>query len=77
MVVAYGGNYPDGLCGGPLANYLGMPLILTKEGSESIALRYAEDNGITSGYALGGTAVLSDGVVRVVFQMTKSSDIIE
>ena len=75
MIVAYGENFPDGLCGGPLASSLGMPLILTREGADSVALAYAKENDIKSGYALGGTTVLPDGVVRVVFQMTRATEI--
>ena len=66
-VVAYGENFPDGLSGGSLANTVGAPLILTKAGKEAAAAKYVSDNGITGGYALGGTAVLPDKTVEKIF----------
>lgn len=67
VVVAYGENFPDGLCGGPLAYTLKASLILTAENKEAPAVEYLTSNGITSGKVLGGTGVLSDNVVDTLF----------
>lgn len=66
-VLAYGKNFPDGLCGGPLAAALNAPLLLAKEGSETAAADYVQKNEIVSGYVLGGTGAISEETVEVVF----------
>ncbi len=73
-VIASATNFPDGLCGGPLAYTMNAPLILT--GSKSTpAADYMKANDITSGIALGGTGALSDDVVRNVYAMKASDEI--
>lgn len=67
IVMAYSRNFPDGLCGGPLAYLLGSPLILVNAGQESAAYDYVEDNLIYYATILGGTDVLSDETVQTVF----------
>lgn len=74
-ILAYGGNFPDGLCGGPLAYAAKAPLILTMEGKESDAAAYCAKNGIVNGAALGGTAVLTDNSIRTVFAMDEKAEI--
>ena len=69
IVLAYSRNFPDGLCGGPLAHALGAPLILTNTGAEGTAADYVAANGITKGVVLGGTAVLSDKTIAEVFAL--------
>lgn len=68
-VVAYGWNYPDGLCGGPLANSMGAPLILThpKEKHYTIAAQYCESAGINSGFVLGGDGLIGKDAVNAIF----------
>ena len=68
-VLAYAQNFPDGLCGGALAYQLDSPLILTATGKDAAAVSYAADNGIRAGYALGGTGLISDQILRKVFAM--------
>ena len=65
-VVAFAGDYPDGLCGGPLAYTVKAPLILTKDG-KSEAPAYTTGNNITSGYVLGGNTLISDETVGEIF----------
>lgn len=65
-VLAYGRSFPDGLCGGPLANALGAPLVLTQTNQEGIAAEFAAAKGIKSGYVLGGTIVLADTTVNKI-----------
>ncbi len=66
-VVADAWNFPDGLCGGPLANTMNAPLILTKSGSYSAAKGYMQANGINSGAVLGGTARIDDATAKDIF----------
>ena len=68
VVVAFAENFPDGLSGGPVANAIGAPLILTKPGKEAVAAEYISRTGISSGYVLGGTAVLPEKTVNKVFR---------
>ena len=57
-VIAYAENFPDGLCGGPLAMTMDAPLILTKTGNQAVAKGYMQANGITSGAVLGGASLI-------------------
>ena len=74
-VIAYGGNFPDGLSGGPLAHAYRMPLLLTYGGKEKAAAGYCKERDIQSGYVMGGTAVLKDKTVKTVFSMTAEDKI--
>lgn len=76
VVLAYGLNFPDGLCGGPLAVSMEGPLILTATGSESEAVKYAKEEGIKSGTVLGGTGLISDKAVKAIFQMDNATHIV-
>lgn len=75
-VVAYAKEFPDGLCGGPLAVSMNAPLILTTSGKESAATAYMEAQGIDDGVVLGGTARITDDSARTVFGMDSSVEII-
>ena len=74
-VVASGKNFPDGLCGGPLAAALNAPLVLTKDGGAGAAASYVAENGIASGYVLGGDGALADDTVVDVFALESAEDI--
>lgn len=74
-VVASGKNFPDGLCGGPLAAVINAPLILTADGKTNAAADYTQRNKIKSGFVLGGDGALSDDTVINVFGL-ESADII-
>ena len=69
-VAASGKNFPDGLCGGPLAAALNAPLILTKDGGTDAAAGYVAENGIASGYVLGGDGALTDATVVEIFGLS-------
>ena len=75
-VLAYAKNFPDGLCGGPLAISMNAPLILTATGEESAAAKYTNAYGITRGAVLGGTGLISDGSVRTIFAMKEDAAIL-
>ena len=66
-VLASAKNFPDGLCGGPLAANMGVPLILTATNKESEAISYATNNGINIGAVLGGDSLISDESVKKIF----------
>ena len=68
-LIAYAMDFPDGLCGGPLAYQIGAPLLLTAEGKTSEARHFMRDHGIKDGYVLGGTSRLADELVRKVFYL--------
>lgn len=66
-ILACGKDFPDGLCGGPLAYALGCPMILTANERSGYAESYAGDHGIGSGYILGGPVLISDKTVLKIF----------
>lgn len=66
-VLAYGMNFPDGLCGGALANSLNAPVILVIEGYHNASLEYARECGIDRGFVLGGTGLISDTIAQSFF----------
>ncbi len=68
-VLAYGYNFPDGLCAGPLAATINAPLILTATGDEAQAAAYAKEEGIKDGMVLGGSALINDKAVKKIFSM--------
>ena len=75
-VVASGKNFPDGLCGGPLAAAMNAPLILTKDGGAAVAAAYVAENGIASGFVLGGGGALTDATVVEVFGLESADKIV-
>ena len=66
-VLAYAWNYPDGLCGGPLAAAMDAPLILTMTNYESTAMAYIQSNNITAGTVLGSSKLISEDSVQMIF----------
>jgi len=74
-VIAYGFNFPDGLCGGPLAYVNGAPLILTAPGYEYAAEEYTTKYKITQGYVLGGSSLVSDDITRSIFGMEEDAKV--
>lgn len=66
-VIASAKNFPDGLCGGPLAMSKNAPLILTADGKEDVAVEFMNKNNIGVGAVLGGTGAVGDDTVESVF----------
>lgn len=66
-LLAYSRNFPDGLCGGPLAYAMRAPLLLVNSGKEEAAAGYVAEQGIDLGYILGGTAAVSTESAALVF----------
>ena len=75
-VVASGKNFPDGLCGGPLAATMNSPLILTADGKTDAAEAYMADGEIISGYVLGGIDALGDEAVVDIFALESVEEIV-
>lgn len=68
VVLAYARNFPDGLCGGPLAIALNAPLVLTDNYDPSEADTYV--SGIRSGVVVGDSPLISDTAVRAIFDLS-------
>jgi len=67
VFVATGGNFPDGLAGGPVAALLPGPLLLTAKsqlpGTVANELERLHPDTV---FVLGGTGSVSDAVVRSI-----------
>ncbi len=70
-VIAYAENFPDGLCGGPLAMTTNAPLILTKTDKQTAAKAYMQTKGISSGAVLGGASLINDKTAKDIFGVDK------
>lgn len=75
VVMAYGYNFPDGLCAGPLAHALNSPLLLAAIGDEAKAARFAETYGLHSGVVAGGPSLISDPSVCTILGLTQGTSI--
>ena len=71
-VLAFSEDFPDGLCGGPLAGVVGSPVILCKSEHYSEARDYLKEKGINKGMVLGGAARLSDASIKDIFGVSDS-----
>ena len=60
VIIGNGDNFPDGLCGGVLADRLGSPLLLINEINTESAKQYIKHNSIKNQIILGGKAIISD-----------------
>ena len=65
-VLAYAWNFPDGLCGGPLAYAQKCPLILTMDRYDALAAQYTAEKGAVAGTVLGSSELISDGTVSKI-----------
>ncbi len=74
-VLAYGQNFPDGLCGGALAYRMGVPLILTANGKTAAAEKYTAAQDIGSGYVLGSSSLISGASARAVYHLKYNMEI--
>ena len=75
LVLAYAQNFPDGLCGGPLAYAFGSPVILTKTGNEKVAADYGWEIRSEAVIVLGGEGLISDDAARKIIWMTSAEKI--
>lgn len=67
VLLTYGKNFPDGLCGGPLAAKSRAALLLVTEGNENDAKTYVSRKKIREGFVLGGSGLIKDSSVRKIF----------
>lgn len=65
-VFAYSGNFPDGLCAGPLASAISSPLILTANDGFSAAMGYCKPREIYWGYVTGGEKLIDNKTVNTI-----------
>ena len=66
-VLAYGNNFPDGLCGGALASSMDAPLLLVTNDKYSAAEQYAKANHVSHGFVLGGPTLITNTVSAKIF----------
>ena len=64
IALAYGLNFPDGLCGGPLAMTYECPLILTVSNNYTAAKAYAKQIKATSAVTFGGSSLITDAAIN-------------
>ena len=76
-VLAYAKNFPDGLCGGPLAYTIGAPLLLTSKEDTyyNITRNYTMSVGLYQGYVLGGSNLISDTATRWILDMNRTEPV--
>ena len=72
-VLAYSQNFPDGLCGGPLAAAMDAPLLLIATNRGPGVVEYANETGISCGAVLGGTGLIDDATAREVFGLDENA----
>ncbi len=66
-VLAYAWGFADGLCGGPLAAAMNVPLILTMKNYEEQATEYMQSNAIRSSIVLGGEKLIPEASIGKIF----------
>jgi len=76
-VFAYSENFPDGLCGGPLAGKLNAPILLAKTSRINKLKSYVSKNNVSNGYVLGGEILISDEALKKLFDGSVPPHIIQ
>lgn len=77
MVIAYAKNFPDGICGGPLAYAKGVPMIITATNMETAADEYGDVYNITTGIIIGGPTLISDESATIILNGTHDHILVE
>lgn len=76
VAIVYGEDFPDCLSAGPMCYTLGIPALLTKSYKNSGAVdtatpqvtrQYTEEHNISSGYVIGGSAVITNESINIIF----------
>ena len=65
-VFAYGDNFPDGLCGGVLAEKMNAPLLLINENNYDFAKQYVRENTINKFVVLGGNRMIPNRTINYI-----------
>lgn len=68
IVVSYGLNYPDGLCGATVCFMAGIPMLLVTNSSTSSAREYARSAHTEYVTVLGGKTLISDEAALSILQ---------
>lgn len=77
VMLSYGLNFPDGLCGGPLAAKYGAPLLMADNKTTNYAANYAESVGsdaqsiVSGAVTLGGNTLISDDSVNKIIPLSR------
>lgn len=69
VVLAYAKDFPDGLCGGPLANFLNAPVILTTGDQADYDVADEFVTNVSYGYIMGGQLRINDDAARDIFDL--------
>ena len=75
VILANAKNYPDGLCGGPLAAVLNAPVLLAADDMTIAARNYVAAKDLKVGIVLGGINALSEESVEAVFDLKSAEEI--
>ena len=75
-VLAYGANFPDGLCGGSLANAMDVPLLLAAEGKSDAAESVMVSKEVGKAAVLGGPTLISDATALGIFGIGDEGSVI-
>ena len=65
-VFAYGDNFPDGLCGGVLAEKMNAPLLLINENNYDFAKQYVKENTMNNFVVLGGNRMIPNRTINYI-----------
>jgi len=65
-VFAYGDNFPDGLCGGVLAEKMNAPLLLINENNYDFAKQYVKENTMNKFVVLGGNRMIPNRTINYI-----------
>lgn len=68
VVLTYGDNFPDGLCGGVLASKMNAPMILVSDSNYNYAASFVKSHKTTHTLTLGGTANIADKTIKAVIK---------
>ena len=66
-ILAFGGNYPDGISAGPLGAYLKAPILLVSPASYIPAKSFINSANVKNLYIMGGTAVIPTTLIDALY----------
>ena len=75
-VLAYGGSFPDGLSGAPLAMRYEAPMVLVADANYKFAKNYADSAVVRNTVTFGGPALISDETISAIVSSEKISAIV-
>lgn len=68
VVLAYAHDFPDGLTGGALGNFLNAPVLLVTDGIYKDAHNYVVSKKVTKSFTMGGTSVIAAKTVDAIME---------